>query len=265
MQASEEGTQSEFLDAKGRPRLVRCAVLFLDILGVSEMALDKKNNSQNLIDLDRALRKTSRDFLADDSPWPSTLLSDSLVVTDPTGPTADDAFVLGGMLIQTAIVQAQLAASGFFGRGALTISDIHIHDGMVFGPGLVEAYRLERDRAVSPRVVLAKEACEILRKDMSADADPAGTTQSDLLIVDQDGVVFIDYLKILLDEFDPFHELEQHRAAIEEKLANHRDDSRKWDKYRWLAEYHNHFCERMLEDGPVIPEGETALRLETFV
>lgn len=264
MQTSGEDTQSRFIDPDGRPQLVRSAVLFLDILGVSEMALDEKNNANNLIDLDRALRRTSRDFLAEDSPWPSALLSDSLIVTDPTGPSADDAFVLGGMLIQTAILQAQLAASGFFARGALTISDIHIHDGMVFGPGLVEAYRLERDRAVSPRVVLADAARSILRKDMAGEADPASTTQSDLLIVDQDGVVFVDYLKILLDEFDPFHELEQHRAVVEEKLAAHRDASRKWEKYRWVAEYHNHFCERTLENGPLIPEGETAMQLKAF-
>jgi hypothetical protein len=264
MGASEEGTRSVFVDPKGRPRLARCAVLFLDILGVSEMALDRCNSAQNLIDLDRALRRTSRDFLADDSPWPSALLSDSLIVTDPTGPSEDDTFVLEEMLIQTAILQLQLAASGFFARGALTIGDMHIHDGMVFGPGLVEAYRLERDWAISPRVVLGQAACEILRTDMTANPAAVTTTQSDLLIVDQDGVVFIDYLKMLFDEFDPVNELEIHRAAVETKLAAHRDESRKWEKYRWIAEYHNHFCERALDGGPLIPEGETAMQLKAF-
>jgi hypothetical protein len=258
------GSESLFLDDDGRPRFVRCAVLFLDILGVSEMATDRDRNAEHLVELDRVLRGTTRNFLAEDSPWPSALLSDALIVADPTGQDSNDMFVLGEMLIQTSILQLQLAAGGFFARGALTIDDIHIHDGMIFGPGLVDAYEDERRRAVNPRVVLTSEACKVLRADLAGYPDPTGSPQAEFLIVDQDGVVFIDYLKILLDELDPIHELEHHRAVVEEKLAAHRSEGRKWEKYRWVAEYHNHFCRRMIDDGPSIPEGETAMELRAF-
>ncbi len=228
------------------------------------MALDKSNASENLVDLDRVLRRTSRDFLAEDSPWPSALLSDSLIVADPTSSRSGDVFVLTEMLIQAAILQLQLAAGGFFARGALTIGDIHVHDGMVFGPALVKAYRLETKHAISPRVILTKEAREVLEDDLSHYENPEDAPQADLLVVDQDGVVFIDYLRMLFDEIDPVEELERHRAVVEEKLRAHRGESRKWDKYRWVAEYHNHFCERRMEAGPLIPEGETAMQLKQF-
>jgi hypothetical protein len=239
-------------------------VLFLDILGVSEMALDSAHVSENLVDLDRVLRRTSRDFLAEDSPWPSALLSDSLIIADPTSSNSGDVFVLIEMLIQAAILQLQLAAGGFFARGALTIGDIHIHDGVVFGPALVKAYRLEAKRAISPRVILTQEAREALEEDLSHYKNPEDAPQVDLLVVDQDGIVFIDYLRMLFDEIDPVEELEWHRTVVEEKLRAHRNDSRKWDKYRWVAEYHNHFCERRIKAGPLIPGGETAMQLEQF-
>lgn len=262
--AQASGSDPVFLDDDGRPRFVRSAVLFLDILGVSEMATDPAHNSERLVELDRVLRRTFRDFLAEDSPWPSALLSDSLVVADPTSQRSDAAFVLNEMLIQTAILQLQLAAGGFFARGALTIGDIHIHEGMVFGPALVDAYEEERGRALHPRVVLTDDACEVLRADMATYSNPRESHQAELLIGDQEGVVFIDYLRMLLDELDPIHELERHRTVVEEKLAAHRSDRRKWEKYRWVAEYHNHFCERTLSNGPLIPPGETEMQLQEF-
>lgn len=263
MPGSPEAASSVFVDTEGNPRLARCAVVFLDILGVSEMALDAENVAGNLVDLDRVLRRTSRDFLAEDSPWPSALLSDSLIVADPVDTNSDDVFVLGEMLLQTAILQLQLAAGGFFARGAVAIGDHHIHDGLVFGPALVDGYRHEQ-RAGVPRVILTEEACTILREEMSEHANLADSTQADLLIVDRDGVVFIDYLKMLLDELDPIADLERHRAVVEEKLAAHRNDGRKWEKYRWVAEYHNHFCERTMEAGPLIPAGKTTMQLTDF-
>jgi hypothetical protein len=258
------GARSIFLDDSDRPRFVRSAVLFLDILGVSDMATDPAHNSEHLLELDQVLRRTFRDFLADGSPWPSALLSDSLIVTNPTTQNSNDAFVLGEMLIQAAILQLQLAAGGFFARGALTIGDIHIHDRMVFGPALVETYEEERRRAVNPRVVLTRKACDVLRADMATYPDPTVSPGADFLIVDQDGVAFIDYLKMILDELDPMQELERHRSIVEGKLAAHQQDGRKWEKYRWVAEYHNHFCGRTIKDGPLIPVGEMAMRLQGF-
>ena len=234
-----------FVDEHGEPRLLRCVVLFLDILGVSDMALDGARRDRNLVELDRALRRSTRDFLSEDSPWPSALLSDALVVADATGPDFDDVMALNEMLFQTAILQLQLASHGFFARGAISIGPHHVHDGMVFGPALVEAYRLENQKAVNPRVILSREACEILRSDMEGVSAPGDTTQADLLRVDQDGVVFIDYLKVLLDEVDPDDDLRRHRSLVEAKLAESRNESRKWGKYRWVAEYHNDFCARL--------------------
>lgn len=260
----EAEPRGAFVDEQGEPRLLRCVVLFLDILGVSDMALDRGRRDRNLVELDRALRRSTRDFLSEDSPWPSALLSDSLVVADATGPDFDDAMALNEMLFQTALLQLQLASHGFFARGAISIGPHHVHDGMVFGPALVEAYRLESQKAVNPRVVLSREACQILRSDMEGVSAPGETTEADLLRVDQDGVVFIDYLKVLLDEVDPDDDLRRHRSLVEAKLAETRNESRKWGKYRWVAEYHNDFCGRLERDELCIDSPDASPGFQGF-
>jgi hypothetical protein len=52
-----------FLGANGSPRLERCALLFLDLLGVTEMATSSRA-AQNLVELEQAIRGVVRDFLA---------------------------------------------------------------------------------------------------------------------------------------------------------------------------------------------------------
>lgn len=187
-----------------------------------------------------------------------------MVIADPTSKSFSDVMALNDMLIQTAILQLQMVAHGFFARGALTIGPHHIHAGMVFGPAMVDAYELERDGALNPRVILSDEACEILRADMGTYNEPQVTTQADFLMVDQDGVVFIDYLKVLLDEVDPLTDLERHRKAVEEKLAQTKGSSRKWNKYRWVAEYHNNFCDRLDVKDPCIPIAEATPKFDPF-
>ncbi len=54
---------------------------------------------------------------------------------------------------------------------------------------------------------------------------------------------FLTTLELVLEEAaDPRPRLASHRDALADKLEAHRDNSRVWEKYRWVSEYHNHFC-----------------------
>ncbi|PER43291.1 hypothetical protein CN472_25250 [Bacillus thuringiensis] len=37
--------------------------------------------------------------------------------------------------------------------------------------------------------------------------------------------------------------LAQHKQVVEKKLEEYKDDSKLLDKYGWVANYHNYFCE----------------------
>jgi hypothetical protein len=98
----------------------------------------------------RAVGGTYRDFLKEDSPWPAAFFSDTLVVASPVLDD-DEESALGGLIIQAAWLQLDLVAQGFFVRGALALGRFHMRAGLIFGPGLIEAYELgERCRGTSP-------------------------------------------------------------------------------------------------------------------
>jgi hypothetical protein len=144
-----------------------------------------------------------------------------------------------GLAIQASWIQVNLAAAGFFVRGALTLGKAHLEDKLLYGPALVDAYDLERTIAVNPRIVLSQEAAAEIAGSMSDN----GPAEGGYLRIEQDGSVFIDYLDILLDDpADPVPFLESHRDMVRTKLSETRGDSRKWDKYRWVADYHDAYC-----------------------
>jgi hypothetical protein len=239
-----------FITPGERPRLVFCAVLFLDLLGVSEMAgASFPEASEHLERVERALRGAYRDVLEHGLSWSGLLISDTLVLAAPL-PGGEDgdaapedltastaaANVLGGLVDQAARVQSSLLDQQLFSRGGLTVGWVHLHDGFVFGPALAEAYRLESRVAVHPRIVVGPKAAEALARD----ARGGGSAAAHRLRRDRDGLAFVDYLQVVLeDPADVTPRLRLHREQITRALAASADDRRVWEKYQWLADYHN--------------------------
>lgn len=223
-----------FVDASGKPQLIDCGVLYVDLLGVSAMT-ESQDPQQELIDLDRTLRGSFRDYHRS-SEWIATMFSDLLVIGTP----ADGPEVLSGLVTQGARLQLDLALKDFFMRGGFAVGLFHDMEDIVFGPALVEAHRLEQDLASSPRVVLSDHAADCLH---GHDAP---------LLVDQDGRAFIDYLAPAFDDgsIDIDSLLRRHRGVVSKRLERHRSDSRKWSKFRWVADYHNTVCRRRRPDSP---------------
>jgi hypothetical protein len=223
-----------FISRAGRPRLARCAVLFVDLLGVRAMNRGSQHQVQRrLVELERAVSRMYRDYLKPESRWPAAFFSDTLVLAAPVVSPEDEAAAVDGLVLQAALLQLNLLSSGFFVRGGLTLGLFHIRDGLIFGPALADAYELESRHAVHPRVVLSKEA------------ETAIARPSSQLLCDGDGWTFINYLDPLLEELDdPAPLLRDHRDRVVRCLGRHRDDKRVWEKYRWVAEYHNAFADR---------------------
>jgi hypothetical protein len=102
----EQGAESPFVDEAGHPRLAPSAFLFVDLLGVRDVS--EISPLEGLRGLEQATRRTFRDFLAPDSPWPSAFFSDTLVVASPfAGPEPEEP-ALGGLILQAAYLQFSL-------------------------------------------------------------------------------------------------------------------------------------------------------------
>src|SRR5689334_1851014 len=75
-----------------------------------------------------------------------------LVLAAPiTEGDVDGEAALGGLIALTAVLQWDLTVRGFFLRGGVTVGKVHLREGLLFGPALVDAYDIETQRAVHPR------------------------------------------------------------------------------------------------------------------
>ena len=256
-----------FVTRRGAPKLVRCAVLFIDLLGVRAMNRGPvRDVRRDLVALEQAVSQMYRDYLKPESPWPAAFFSDTLVLAAPVTDKDGEQYAIDGLILQAAWLQLTLLASGFFVRGGLSLGWFHIDNGLIFGPALADAYELESRHAVYPRVVISKDAEASLRHDPRrafGAVEPLGRG----LLCDGDGWTFVDYLELLLDALDdPVVAIEVHRDHVIDRLDRHRDDKRVWEKYRWVAEYHNAFVDRVFEGAAEarVPVDAMAWRFEPF-
>ncbi len=239
-------------DEDGVPQLVESFVLFLDLLGTSAMAT-AADAQQHLSALDKALAK-ARPFARDDDdarfvpsePWfVSAWFSDNLALAAPIR-TSDGEPELGIFLNAVAGVQLHLALDGFFSRGGLAVGQQFMDPQITFGPALVEAVELE-NTAVYPRVLLGRSVVNLVKTHLRYYGDPLYAPHNSALFVGPGGEVFVNYLDHLRnyvaeDLRDVSDWIAQHRDRILEQLARHNESPRIWEKYAWLAAYHNAFC-----------------------
>lgn len=240
-----EGEDNPFLGA-GRERiLIDCAVLYLDMLGVSAMA--RGSGAQRELGrfeqaLERAFRFELGTIGSDDGAIVAAVFSDSFIAVAQAveGFAEPKAEAIANLVFEAASIQGVLALSDYFVRGAVTFGKCHFHRGLVFGPALVEAVDLERETAVDPRIVLSPGATQTLR------AGRGGSISREPLLVDEDGLVFVDYLEALYEDpgVTARSNLDRHRRVVEKNLARNATDMRRFKKHRWAAEYHNDFVGR---------------------
>lgn len=230
-----------FRTRSGEANLVVCLVAFMDLLGVK--AMTKLPYRQELARL-RSLDTTMRDVLAIGKPtdFRTSTFSDSIaiVLPLPRGGT-DQANALRQLLLRCADLQLSLASKGFFLRGGVTVGRYFHAEHMVYGAGLVEAWMLENKKAVNPRILIDRDSDEIRE---IVNQPRFGRQRQELLTCDHDGSVFLDYLASAplysqLSDNPSLDFFSNHKKVITSRLAAHKDDAATWQKYRWVAEYHN--------------------------
>ncbi len=228
---------------QGEPQLVDAFVLFLDLLGTK--ASTAKEAERNLEVTARALKRAN-DW-AGGSDAGSTVVkwfSDNLALAD-----LPDRFPgqlpFGFQLITAAWMQLDLAMMGLVSRGGMTRGPFFANDMFVYGPALIEAYELESSTAIYPRIALSASLAADALEELAEVGGGSTEVHRKLLAVDEDGVVFVDYLSSIYDEPDEVEAfLRNHKDHIEAQLDQHRGDPHVHLKYRWLAEYHDRFCRR---------------------
>ncbi len=155
----------------------------------------------------------------------------------------------------------EIFSSGILLRGAMCVGDLFIGDHATFGPALINAYDIESQVAVFPRIVIDHE---LLRTAREAATLPIW---DDHITRGEDGVYFVDYLfgqcldrRSFPEEnsLDMIGMLESHQDFVQELLRawTKPTEYRKRQKAIWLATYHNKTVKRLRERLDSFPESE---------
>jgi hypothetical protein len=254
---------------------------YLDVLGFNDRIKETERKTTEVRKTYALLRRLQDQYLsarrfvlgADDKPdYITDFRSFSDLMLRITKVKADHdtlAGFLNGELVTLANIQCDcVALSGDLLRGAIFHGDLYYDDSVTFGPALGEAYRLESETAVFPRIVIDA--------DLLKQAKESGYVwEGDYIQRGDDGIYFVDYLfASYLDRFtwgdmEKSHDqiLVAHRDMVQKKLKEVEKEKsyRKRQKVIWVAQYHNSTIQKLMRrffkdmpqihfDGMEIPE-----------
>jgi hypothetical protein len=259
-------TESVYQIRNGKPEMQESFLVFIDILGYQSLVRSAKSRTdqQHLLSrlhkaLSRHVPVLSHQDDGDNSPWyASRVFTDNIVLARPlfhfTGGEGESE--LGHMMLDAALYQLNLALEGFFVRGGIAVGPAYVDDHVVFGPALIEAHDLERERAVFPRIILSAGARGYIGRHVNYYAGGAQSApQNDELLVDSDGEWFINYVDSARGTKDPEYLYEHedvlrfHRDRVVESIVGYRENRHVLEKYLWVGRYHNYVSHYLFPDN----------------
>lgn len=258
---STEPTQSPYSDCKA----LLSVVLFVDILGYREMATEAAaapDKGRAFMQRLRSALARARDHLKDDGDmlgnlsrppmFASTYFTDNIVMGWPLHEEGEEE--LGYTMKYCSAFQMEMVKHGFFVRGGLDVGMFYLDEFLVFGQRLSNAYTTESVAAVNPRVALTGEAVRYINNHMKFYGPKHCAPQNSSVLVDQDGLIYLDYLmghlwelgRAEIDSNRP--NIEVHRDIVSKRLVEFRATPKLWNKYAWVGVYHNSVVERWYDN-----------------
>lgn len=161
-------------------------IVFLDVLGFSQLVNNPKMNSvfaglyASISGFSEIVKNNEQ---ADLSGIKTTVLSDSIVLSYP----ADTPNVLEKLTRMMHSIMHTFADENVFLRGSITKGLLWHDKNIVFGPGLVRAHELEKNKADNPRCIVDPEVLDELFN--CDEGYPVHISFTE----DEDGFVYYDY------------------------------------------------------------------------
>lgn len=248
-------TLTAFYDEKNEAQLRHSYCAFIDILGFTDEIKAAANSGREddlfrrfMRDIEPQVRQvivpSEKDNL-DGWPrmWDAKVFTDNAILGYALW-SGHGEKEFGHALFQLMEFQLGVALKGFFVRGGWAVGNLFMNQNTVFGSALLEAYALESKVAVYPRVILSPTMKDYVLHHMSFYAeDPP---QCDHLLIDGAGVMMTHYLtETIPDGSVQWEWLEQHARTVSQRLGEFSGNARVFEKYQWLAAYHNFFCDQV--------------------
>ena len=175
------------------------------------------------------------------------LFSDCTVLSENASPIG-----LFHLLAAATALSLTLMESGLFVRGGIAKGHLHHSDKAVFGPALLDAYRMESTIARFPRILIDKATHADYRRTEFLSVRPEKGV-SPKVSFDEDGPPFLDILYVIKETDAELEEkIAKCRTEIQKALDESVYEPKHYDKLRWLAIYWN---------GVAIDRGAATIRL----
>ncbi len=255
--------------------VVKSFVCYADILGYSQLCQDAFNTNTSLELLDRLhralsgvyhhIREHATDLMsANRLVYSVKVFTDNIVIGYPlcvfcstfNEPELNDIFTVFSGL------QMSLALEGFFLRGGIAFGDLYMDQDLVFGSAFMEAVNQDK-KGGPPRITLAPSVEEIVIHQSRLKRHSPLESCYKPLLQDSDGVLFINYLELALDDSEgniPVDLIERHRLCIANNLLRYKANTNIYGKYVWAAQYHNFVCQEFADRHPAFEEARILLQ-----
>jgi hypothetical protein len=240
-----------YKDNKGSGLMRKSFCAYLDILGFSEKVVsnDIKYFNKYLSVLEKELKYVDKRHEL--SAFELKIFTDNFVFGHPWYDEYGEV-ELANIFDVLAHIQFNFLLSDIFIRGAVSMSELYMDENIVLGPAIIDAYKLETEKAVYPRIILSNEVIEVVKGHTRYYSEPKDSPQNREYLIDIDGHYFINYLYIVIEgnydyDEDVERELLKHKKVVTRNIDLHRDNFKLHEKYIWIGRYHNYFCETFLK------------------
>lgn len=230
---------------------VRSVVTFVDILGFADLV--RNETAAEVANRLDAMGETAAKPVGQEGHLTTVVsFSDSVIRVRPIEPeTVYDALM--HEIQDLAAAQWTLLEFGMLIRGGSTVGMVSAGEGRVFGPGFVQAYRLESSLAVSPRIVIDPGVIETIRHHLRGAGTVSAKTElitglRDHVRLGDDGVWFVDYINsvsIVAGREFVRNGLPAIREFIIESAQEFSNRPLILPKYLWQIRYYNRSISRL--------------------
>lgn len=210
------------------------AVAFIDVLGSSKAIKNNANESLNAIHIayDETIVQFKKYHSEHMNEPKVDIFSDNIILSNEIVEGKEERAFLS-IIFFSALLQMNMWINNLLVRGGISCGDFFSDERMIWGNALIQAYKLEGQIAIYPRIIVEPEIAEIIKSIMKPE-------KGKLLCEDFDGIYFVDPFGINQKE-QGLYLIDQFINDNAIRLRNSQKDLKIYQKINWLQQY---FCEK---------------------
>lgn len=207
-------------------------VAYLDILGAEKRMIAKENESNDFLNIlnseySHLVNMSSDVAIYKENKIQIKIFSDNIIVAAEFSDNDETNKERLRLIIDiVSFWQSMLLRHGLLLRGGIAIGDLYMRDIFIYGKALINAYKLESEIAIYPRIIASSRVAYLCG--------------NDAIIKDFDGQWFVNFY---YNVNGPGSYID-FQSWIKDVIAkNSKENKKVVQKIKWLVNFHNNRCD----------------------